>query len=63
MSAIKQFQIFEKLGLQYRFEMFNVSNRVQFDSPSVSATAKQFGTITSQSSLPRSIQMALRLVF
>jgi hypothetical protein len=63
MSAIKQFQIFEKLGLQYRFEMFNVSNRVQFDSPSVSATAKQFGTITGQSSLPRSIQMALRLVF
>jgi len=63
MSAIKQFQFLEHVGIQYRFEMFNVANHVQFDSPSVSATAKQFGTITGQSSLPRSIQIALRVVF
>jgi hypothetical protein len=63
MSVIKQFQVVERVGMQFRFEVFNVANRVQFGDPNLNPTSKQFGTITSQSNLPRTIQMALRLVF
>jgi hypothetical protein len=59
----KKFRIKEKITLEYRAESFNIVNHTQFSGPSLSATSSTFGTITGSTNTPRSIQMALRLVF
>ena len=63
MSLIKNTQIVERLNLQFRAEAFNAFNRVQFNGPDLTATGRNFGVITSEANLPRSYQLALRLVF
>lgn len=63
LSMLKNFSLFERARLQYRFEAFNAFNRPQFASPNTSATSKAFGTITSTANTPRVIQMGLRLTF
>lgn len=60
-SVIKNTAILEKLNLQYRCEFFNGLNHAQFGGPQLGATNTNFGNITSQSNLARSVQMALRL--
>jgi len=62
-SVIKETQIREKLRLQYRCEFFNFFNHPSFNAPELSPTNSNFGRITSQANLPRSTQMALRLVW
>jgi hypothetical protein len=63
MSVLKTFRITEVLNLQFRTEVFNLSNSPMFSSPNVSFGAAAFGTITSTSNNPRQIQFALRLAF
>jgi len=63
LSLIKNTSISERVKLQFRFEAFNALNRPSFDPPNLSATSSTFGKITTQPNLPRSIQMALRLVW
>jgi len=49
-----------------RFEAFNALNRPEFDTPKSTIdnpTSSGFGKITTQPNLPRSIQMAARLVW
>ena len=60
-SLIKNTQIFERLNLQFRAEMFNTLNRFQFNSPETNPTSGTFGRITSAANLPRAVQLALRL--
>jgi hypothetical protein len=62
-SMLKNFRIWEKVRLQYRFEAFNALNRAQFAAPNLTATSKAFATITSQANSARVIQMGLRLTF
>jgi hypothetical protein len=62
-SAIKNIRIRERVSLQYRCEMFNALNHPNFAAPTVTPTNSNFGKITSQGNLPRSIQMAVRLVW
>jgi hypothetical protein len=62
-AIVKNNAITEKINLQYRCEIFNSLNHPIFAAPTVSPTSAQFGRITSQSNLPRSIQMALHLVW
>jgi hypothetical protein len=62
-SVMKAFPITEKVRLQFRREFLNAFNHAQFSDPSRSATNSNFGKITSQSNLPRNIQLALRPVF
>ncbi|MBI1789075.1 MAG: TonB-dependent receptor [Acidobacteria bacterium] len=62
-SVIKNTPIREKLNLQYRCEFFNAMNHPTFNGPELSPTNSNFGRITSQANLSRSIQMALRLVW
>jgi len=62
-SAIKQFQIREKISLQYCCEFFNLFNHPLYNAPNLTPTSTSFGTITSQSNLARRVQMALRLVW
>jgi hypothetical protein len=63
LSAIKNFTLREPLKLQYRAEFFNALNHPTFSSPNTSVTSSNFGYITGQANLPRTIQMALRLIW
>jgi hypothetical protein len=63
LSGVKNNRIAEKINLQFRCDMFNALNHPIFAAPNVSPTAATFGKITSQSNLPRSVQLALRLVW
>jgi hypothetical protein len=63
LSLLKNFSLFERLKLQYRFEAFNALNRTQFDAANAGPTAGTFGEITKQANTSRQIQMGLRLTF
>ncbi|MHB1022758.1 MAG: carboxypeptidase-like regulatory domain-containing protein [Acidobacteriaceae bacterium] len=62
-SLLKNFSFTERSYLQLRFEAFNAVNHPNFGAPNVTPTNKAFGEITSQTNLPRSIQLGARLVF
>jgi hypothetical protein len=54
-----------KRELDVRLEAFNLLNRVQFGTPNtnLSGTPGTFGQVTTQANAPRSMQLALKLVF
>jgi hypothetical protein len=64
-SMLKKFVFTEsgKTYLQFRFEAFNVTNRVTFGAPQVAPTNALFGQISTQANTPRRIQTGLRLVW
>jgi hypothetical protein len=62
-AVFKNTAITERVGLQFRTEIFNLFNRVQFNSPGLSLGTPQFGVISGQYNDPRLIQFALRLLF
>jgi hypothetical protein len=62
-SVIKSFHIGERIKMEYRFEAFNVLNHTQFAAPNVGPTSSAFGTITGISSVNRTLQQGLRVVF
>jgi len=71
LSLFKNFDIYERMKLEFRTEAFNVLNTAQFINPnsslsfSGSAPVSTFGTITSTANSynPRLIQFAARLKF
>jgi hypothetical protein len=64
LSMLKKFQLREKMYLQLRFEGFNITNRVGFNTPvSLTPTSASFGEITTQASTPRRVQIGARLVW
>ncbi len=66
MSLAKNFTFWrERLKLQYRAEMFNAFNRVQFGRADTNFGGANFGRVTGTApgNGPRTIQMALRLQF
>ena len=63
LSLVKQFPIHESIHLQFRFEAFNLLNKVQFGVPNTTFGSPTFGFITSQANSPRNIQTALKLLF
>ena len=65
-SLLKKTPIRERFNLEFRAEVFNVFNRVQFGIPNTQITTAanpQTGWITRQINQPRLIQLALRLIF
>ena len=62
-AVFKNTTLTERLGLQFRTEVFNIFNRVQFSPPGLSLGTAQFGLISGQYNTPRLIQFALRLSF
>jgi hypothetical protein len=62
-SAFKNIPLLpeRKLDLQFRTEIFNVFNRVQFGYPGQIQGNSNFGIVTTQLNQPRLIQFALRL--
>jgi hypothetical protein len=64
LSIFKQFQITEKVRLQFRTEAFNAFNRVRFSSPNTNVNGgANFGTVTAQSNAPRQMQFGLKAIF
>lgn len=64
LSLFKQFQLLERLQLQFRAEAFNALNRVRFSSPNTNVNGgANFGKVTNQSNSPRQLQFGLRLTF
>jgi hypothetical protein len=63
LSVFKNTQITEAVGLQFRSEIFNLFNRVQFAYPGTAIGNPQFGIVSGQYNSPRLVQFALRLLF
>ena len=63
MTLMKDFPLWsEAKRLTFRAEAFNIFNHAQFNNPSVSASSRDFGTISS-AALGRNVQLSLKLVF
>lgn len=60
-AVLKNTAITERVILQYRCEFFNFLNHPSFAAPNTTPANSNFGKITSQANLSRSIQMGLRL--
>jgi hypothetical protein len=61
-GAVKNFAITERIRLQFRAEIFNITNRVNLNNPNTNQSSPQFGLITSAGS-PRVSQLALKVNF
>jgi hypothetical protein len=62
-SLLKNTKLTERLGLQFRAELFNVLNHVSLGNPNSQLGSNQFGTITTQAVNPRQIQFGMKLLF
>jgi hypothetical protein len=65
-AVFKNTQIKESASLEFRGEIFNLFNRVQFGLPTAAASTaanSSFGFVRSQLNNPRLVQLALRLRF
>ena len=62
-SVFKNTPINERFRLQFRTEIFNLFNRVQFGRPGTALGLSTFGVVSSQANDPRLIQFALRLLY
>ena len=62
-TVFKNTRITERVGLQFRTEVFNLFNRVQFGYPGTALGNPQFGVVSGQYNTPRLVQLALRLNF
>ena len=63
LSVIKNFNITERVRLQFRAEAFNSLNHVNFNAPNMVVTGTAFGTVTGQGSLSRQFQGVLKIIF
>lgn len=61
-SALKNWQLQERLRLQFRFEGFHFSNTPRFNAPNAVLGASNFGVITGADT-PRNLQFGLKLVW
>jgi len=60
-SLIKRTRLVEKADLEFRAEMFNVTNTPEFSQPNGSFGSAAFGSITTTTTDPRVVQFAIRL--
>jgi hypothetical protein len=60
----RRFALREPLSLDFRAELFNAFNNVQFPGPNTDISSSSFGRIyLTQVNTPRQIQASLRLTF
>ena len=60
----KHFSFTERMGLDFRTELYNGLNQVIFAGPNTTVTSGDFGRIRlSQANRPRQIQFGLRFSF
>jgi len=64
LSVNRRFRFREKRYVEFRSEFFNLTNRVNFETPGSNiSTTSNFGVITGTNGNPRIVQFALKLVF
>jgi hypothetical protein len=64
MSFFKTIRLSSRTNFQLRFEMFNITNAVQWPAPNTTVTSAQFGTVAeTQANDPRFVQIAFRFIF
>jgi hypothetical protein len=63
LSVAKNFQITERVRANFRWESFNLLNRVRWGGPNSTVTSPNFGLIRSQANTPRQMQLALKVIF
>jgi len=68
LGLYRQFQVTERVAVQFRSEFFNLPNRANFFLPNPTVTSSSFGTLTQAADQPntgaqRQIQFALKFVF
>jgi hypothetical protein len=63
LTVFKNTKISERVGVQFRTEVFNLFNRVRFGYPGTAMGNAQFGIVSGQYNDPRLVQFALRLSF
>jgi hypothetical protein len=62
-SIVKQVPLSGRVRAQVNFEFLNAFNIAAFGNPNVDPTNASFGKVTSQSNLPRDIQLGFKIVF
>ena len=62
-STLKRTRITENINVEFRAEIFNAFNTVNFDNPDTDINSPNFGRITNIVGRPRLMQFALRLNF
>jgi hypothetical protein len=65
-SILKKTPITERFNVEFRAEVYNVANRVQFGLPNTTVTTAAnptTGFVTTQANQPRLVQLAMRLLF
>jgi hypothetical protein len=62
-SMFKQFRVAERSKLQFRWEVFNLPNTPSFSGPNATLDTNTVGRVTSTSTAPRQMQVALKLTF
>ena len=63
LGLMKNFAISERVGLQFRWEAFNLSNTPTLDRPNANIESPDVAKIRGTFSTPRQMQFALRLAF
>ena len=63
MSLLKNTKINERLNFQFRTEAINAFNQVWLMAPNTTPSSTSFGVISQEGSVPRRIQMSLKLIF
>ena len=62
-GLMKNFQITERVRLQFRWEAFNVTNHPSYATPNTNLSSPDVGKITSTLGLPRQQQLGMRVSF
>ncbi len=62
-SLFKNFYLGDRSHIQFRFEVYNLLNNVNFSLPETNISEDTFGWISSTQGSPRAIQLALRFEF
>ncbi len=63
MTLTKNTRIVEKLNLQFRAEVFNLTNSARFSPPNQVFGNPQFGVVNAQNNLPRIVQFGVKLIY
>jgi carboxypeptidase family protein/TonB-dependent receptor-like protein len=63
LSIIKQVRTAGRVRAQFHVELLNAFNRAVYANPNTDPTNADFGKVTSQTNLPRDIQLAMKVIF
>jgi Carboxypeptidase regulatory-like domain len=62
-AVFKRTTLYERLGIEFRAEFFNIFNHPQFGPPNGNESSSTFGAVTNTVNLPRLIQFGLKFDF